>query len=69
MYTYFIDSEPVPSRRRVQLVTAFRSMYSRTTAGIIAVAMPCVENCESQASEIEDTFIRAIENYREAFGE
>jgi exosortase len=69
MYTYFVDSDPVTSIRRVQLITGLRSMHSRSTAGIIAVAMPCIEVCESHISDLEDTFIRAFEDYRDTFSE
>jgi len=69
LYTYFVDSEPVASGRRVQLMTVRRSIYARATAGIVAVATPSVETCESRVSDVEHTFIRAFEDYREEFSE
>jgi exosortase/archaeosortase family protein len=69
MYTYFVDSEPIASSRRVQLMTALRSIYARTTASVLAVATPCTEECESRISNVEDTFIRAVEDYRAEFSE
>jgi len=69
LYTYFVDTDPVASGRRVQLMTARRSIYARATAGVVAVATPCVETCESRISDLEDAFIRAFEDYREEFSE
>ena len=68
-YAYFVDAEPVTSGHRVQLKTAFRSTYARTSAGVIAVATPCVEKCDSLTSLVEETFIQAFEEYREGFSE
>ena len=67
LYTYFVDSEPVVSSRRVQLLTAFRSMFARTTAGVVAVATPCIEGCDDRRSEIDDSLNQAIEAYRQQF--
>ena len=69
LYAYFVDSEPIASSRRVQLMTALRSTYARTTAGVVAVATQCGEECESRIPEVENTFIRAFEDYREEFSE
>ncbi len=64
LHTYLVDSEPTDSSRRVQLMTALRSMYTRTTAGVIAVAMPCVEECESRTTEVDDALVYVVEIYR-----
>jgi hypothetical protein len=60
-----VDGEPIIGIRSVQLKTALRSMYSRTTAGVVAAATPCVETCDSGVSEVEETFIRVLEFYRD----
>ncbi|MEQ9566195.1 MAG: hypothetical protein RLN85_10355, partial [Pseudomonadales bacterium] len=69
MYTYFVDIDPVASARRVQLMTASRSFYSRASVGIVAVATPCFETCESRHSDLEKTLIQKVEDYREVFSE
>jgi len=69
VYTYLVDSEPIADSRRVQLLTALRSMYSRTTAGIIAVATQCMEKCQSRISDVEDAFIRVVETHQEEHSE
>ena len=63
-YTYFVDNEPIVSGRRVQLLTALRSMYARTTAGVVAAAIPCVESCKSHSSDVEDAFFGLVEIYQ-----
>jgi exosortase/archaeosortase family protein len=65
-YTYFVENEPIARSRHVKLMTALRSMYARTTAGVIAVATPCLDNCEARGADIEQTFILAIEDYQAA---
>ncbi len=69
LYTYLVESEPIIGSHHVQLKTALRSMYSRTTAGVVAVATPCVEKCDSQVLEVERTFIRVLEGYRKVRSE
>jgi hypothetical protein len=65
VYTYIVDSDPIASSRRVQLMTVLRSVYARTTAGVVAVATPCVEECETGASEVTETFIYLVEDYEQ----
>jgi exosortase len=65
VYAHMVDGEPIIGIRSVQLKTALRSMYSRTTAGVVAAATPCVETCDSGVSEVEETFIRVLEFYRD----
>jgi len=69
LYTYLVDNDPIANSRRVQLTTALRSVYSRATVGVIAVASPCVETCDSQISDIEDAFMTVFMEYREIFGD
>ena len=69
MYTYLVDSEPIASSRHAQLMTALRSTYSRTTAGVIAVATPCMEDCKSRSAAVAETFTYVLENYRSDFSE
>jgi hypothetical protein len=69
VYTYLVDNESVPGSHSIQLKTALRSTYSRTTAGVLAVAAQCIEECESRNSDIENTFILAFEAYRAGLSE
>lgn len=64
VYTYLVDNEPIAGSRRVQLTTAIRSAFSRTTAGVIAVGTQCENECESRVSNVDEIFIRALEAYR-----
>jgi hypothetical protein len=67
-YTYFVGNEPIASIHRVQLLTAIRSMYARTTAGVVAISVPGKKGCDSMISDVEDTFLRIVETYpRENF--
>lgn len=69
LYTYLVDDEPIARVRSVQLMTALRSMHSRTTTGIVAVATPCVARCESLSPEVEVAFMRTLESHREQYSE
>ena len=69
VYTYLVDGEPIPGSRRVQLVTAFRSTYSRPTAGVVAVAAPCPEECTALSADLAETFVGVLEDYQAGFSE
>ena len=64
-YTYVIDDEPIAGGRSAQLRTAFRSMYSKTAAGIVAAAAPCPEDYRSCQLDLEIVFLRILQRYRE----
>ena len=69
LYTYLVDDEPIPGSRRVQLATAFRSVYSRPTAGVVAVAAPCPGECTSLSADLAETFVAVLEDYRTGYSE
>lgn len=69
LYTYFVGNDAIASGRRVQLMTAVRSIYSRTTSGVLAVAMPCVDACESAMPAAHEMLVRAYQAYRDEFAE
>jgi hypothetical protein len=69
VYTYLIDGELSTSHRHVQLTTALRSIYSRPTAGVIAAATPCMEECESRSEAVAETSITILGDFRARPGE
>ena len=66
LYTFVVDNEPIAGARRALFKSAIRSTYSRTAAGILAVAVPCEKQCEIEFSEIEGTFIKLVEAYQKS---
>lgn len=52
LYTYYVDADTTASGRHAQLWIALRSLYSRPTAGVVSVAMPCVPECASVSGEL-----------------
>jgi hypothetical protein len=65
VYTYFVDGEPIASSSRVQLTTATRSLLAQTTAGIVAAATPCADECGLHIADVKAAFIRAVSDYRQ----
>jgi hypothetical protein len=63
IYTYEVDDLTLVSSRRVHLETALRAMYSRPTAGVLAVATPCVPDCEAVKADLEFVAVQAHAAY------
>jgi len=65
LYTYVLDQDAIATPRLVQFVTAFRSIYSRPTAGVLAVATLCRSDCTRAGNELADQFVRvyALQDY------
>lgn len=63
LYTYLVDDETVPAVRRAQFLTAWRSLYSRPTAGVLALATPCVPDCAAVKEDLEALAVRAYTEY------
>lgn len=69
MYTYFVDKDPVASDFQVQLATSFRSIYSRSTAGVVAASTPCADDCKAEHDQLEELFILMVDRYRSEAGD
>lgn len=63
-YTYFVDNEPIANSRLTQVTVGLRSIFNRTTAGIVGVATPCVKDCTHQVPNIEDAFVHVVGAYQ-----
>lgn len=67
IYAYLVDGDGFVGPRRVQMVAAIRSLYSRPIAGIVAATAKCETDCESSDPTVESAFALAFEtNTREA---
>jgi exosortase len=64
LYTYLVDDEAIPEARRAQALTAWRSLYSRPAAGVLALVTPCVPDCAAVADDLEALAVRAYIEYR-----
>ena len=68
-YTYVVDEDSLADGWRVQALTAFRSLYSRPTAGVLAVLMTCVPDCVSVSSDLSEALIQSHSAYLRAVRE
>jgi hypothetical protein len=63
LYTYLVDDESVPDVWRARFLTAWRSLYSRPAAGVLALATPCVPDCPAVKDDLEALAVRAYAEY------
>ncbi|HEY5810630.1 MAG TPA: exosortase-associated EpsI family protein, partial [Povalibacter sp.] len=66
LYTHIIDGHPVAGPQRALFLTALHSLYQRPTAGILAVTMPCVPDCQSVSRDLDQALIRGHAAYQQA---
>lgn len=66
LYTYVVDQETIANALHVQLITALRSLYGRTTAGVLAVAVPCARDCAALESQLRDVMLQIYDAYQSA---
>ena len=65
-YSYLVGGRHYVSPRITQLATAWQALYAHPTAGVIAVAMPCVPDCDSVVPILEQVLSTADAAYRNA---
>lgn len=63
LYTYLVDDEAIPGSWRAQLLTAWRSLYSRPAAGVLALATPCIPDCAAVDDDLQALAVRAYAGY------
>jgi exosortase/archaeosortase family protein len=63
LFTYTMDNEFTTSRSQVQLATAWRGLYRRPSAGVLAVAAPCVPDCASTELDLRALMAQAMDAY------
>ena len=66
LFTYVIDEDSVASTRDAQLVTAWRSLYSRPVAGVFAVLLPCLPDCAAVKADLDEAAVHAYDAYERA---
>lgn len=69
LYTYVVDGESMNSPRRAMLLTALRAMYRQPTAGVLAVATPCLPDCQSVRADLESVAVRSYNAYEATIGD
>jgi len=65
VYTYLVDDTPMADGAHVQLVTAWRALFSRPTAGVLAVATPCVPDCDAVQKDLDQALTDTFDAYRQ----
>lgn len=63
LYTYVLDGKSMTDANRVQLLAAWRSLFGAPTAGVFAVATPCVQSCADIKADLESIALSAYDAY------
>ena len=61
MYTFLIDNKAIASQWEAQFQTGLLALYRRPTAGVLAVASRCDEDCDEIADLISDALTKVYE--------
>ncbi len=63
LYAYTVDGRMIASARKTQLITSLKATIGQPAAGVLAVAAPCVPDCEAVMPAVESLFVAAVDAY------